>query len=354
MELKTATSELDLRNTVDWVDWMQTAFESSGFDLPNDETCVLFAGSALRFTERIRPMTTHLPTVWRTKLIQAAILHQYWHQRATARKRDAADLSPRLPAVMAREIVCRHSNGLYFADAEDGFRYLVRFPQKERPMLLASEAIGFWLAREMGLPAPQPNIVLLSSACAMAGGILLAKQGANFVSCLATRYDYQEIHAYESSPTLPPGRATRRYLAGAAVVDILLSSSMPTVPAFRERRGRAEVIFQSYAHCFIDGDWQRFLNSHEDPRIIPQSYNLTSPGQLDVWIRRVEQLRRRGLWELAFRLPHEWFAGECELLVGLLNTLDQRIASLRGLAFQFMGNGATGAHSDRSRSLSVV
>src|SRR5215470_19339958 len=110
---QTATQELELRTISDWVDWMARAFDCPGFEVPREETRVLLCATAVRLVERMRPAFRHLPTVWKDRLVQAAILHQYWTRLSETRTSDATNFSPRLPAVQAKEMLRRHSTNCY-------------------------------------------------------------------------------------------------------------------------------------------------------------------------------------------------------------------------------------------------
>jgi hypothetical protein len=346
MMMRTATQEFENRSTSDWVDWMKGALDCAGFELPRDETCVLFSFRALQFADRLRPMARHLPVYWKQRLIQAAILHQCWSRAVFQEGKRAVEFNPRLPSVQVKEILSRRSENCYVAEAYDGCRYLVSFPPPSRATALAGEALSLTLARQMGLPAPQPTLALVSAVDAMALGLSqnTSSAPAGFLPCLGVSYEYDERAVDErGKPDLRLTPSCYRHIAGAAVVDVVTAASMPAVWAFRSCNGRAEVVFQRYSHAFMDGDWNRFIAiGSKNVPLKPKSYGLKSAAQLDPWVQRLEHANRRPLWELAVKLPSGWYGNDFELVARILNKLDERIHDLRKLLVTFM-EGSSGA-----------
>src|SRR5258708_6494309 len=62
----------------EWLDWIREEISASGLELPGEETSVLFATESVRIAARLKQVCGHLPTPLRTRVIEAAILHQCW------------------------------------------------------------------------------------------------------------------------------------------------------------------------------------------------------------------------------------------------------------------------------------
>jgi hypothetical protein len=330
--------ELKLREFSDWLDWMQRDLVLGGIDLPSEETCVLFAASAVRLAERLRPLCRHLPARLRTLLIQGAILHQCWNRQVTLhiRRKPSSAMVQLLPALEALDFVRKYNNHEHVMECGDGHRYLVRFPEPDRDTGLATELICLEVARDMGLPVPHASLVLVSRELASRAGILhncrASELSNNVFSCLGLRVDAEDLVLDESGrPELAMSPRSVRFMRGALVFDILTLNSISAGPIFRSFDGRAEPIFRDYRHCLMDSDGKRFLKTtyREPVRRVSISDSVKSYEQLEVWVRRAEHIDLQRIWGLAFKMPAEWYGYNPMLITSVLEKLDQRIQDLR-------------------------
>jgi hypothetical protein len=102
----------------------------------------------------------------------------------------------------------------------------------------------------------------------------------------------------------------------------------------RERRYSATFIDQGF--CFNAGEW-RFIDA---PLRGVYARNVvyrdvTGWESFEPWLSRVEELGAQGIWEIAERLPPEWYEGDAEVLEGLVNKLIERRSQVRDLITTF-------------------
>jgi len=158
----------------EWLNWMRRDLPAGGVELPGEDTSDLFATSAVRLAYRIRNLCRHLPASLRTKLIEAAILHQCWKHRMNLQKKLRAICagSPAIDIAQAATLIRGRPDGECLMEAADGCKYVVKFPKCYGDTALATEIICLALAKQMGLPVPAASVIVVSHSLARNSGLM--------------------------------------------------------------------------------------------------------------------------------------------------------------------------------------
>jgi hypothetical protein len=359
------TLELELREFSDWVEWIKCNLASGGVDLPSEETCVLFAAASVQLANRVHRVCGHLPTSLRALLIQAAILHQCWTREVglRVRQRPIAALGPKAPILDALDLVRKSRSSEYRAVASDGHRYTIKFPMPVgREMALATEVICFGLATEMGLPVPPVSLVRVDTEMAARAGVLRdwdsdalsSVDGIDTLSCFGVR-EIAEVEMGERGKLhLPMSSRTSRWLAGATVFHILTLNAIFEKQVFCGLKGRAEPIFRDFSHCLMDTDWVRFKKAtyREPVAYAAPASKVKSYEQLEVWVRRIEQIDLQRICELVVKLPGNWYQNKPMSVAATIEKLGERILDLRRSILHLINTGYfTGIQKPHARRI---
>ena len=340
----------------EWVDWMKSNLASGGIDLPSEETCVSFAAQSVRVAEKVQRISSHLPRSLRTTLIEAAVLHQCWTRQVKTRRRNKqiagqASQTP-IPSLDALAVIERHRANAYTVEASDGHRYRVNLPLPGREKTLGTEALCLEIAREIGLPTPSACLIFMNKQMAMRAGILRDCRATCLSSgmfCpLADKlccHGVREVPCVETGetgrPNLPIGPRAFKDMVGRIVFDVWVLNALAEAPAFRDMRGRAEPVFAEFGHCLMDADWPRFVSAHCRERVpdVKSAERIRSHQQLDVWIRRIEEVDLEATFEHVIKLPSYWYGNRPLLLSAVVTKLDQRRGDLPGIIRHLIKTG---------------
>jgi len=333
---------------------MKTNLPLGGMDLPSEETCVRFAARSVWIAERVRRICRHFSPSLRATLIQAGLLHQCWARQVKLRTnggRSAPLVSP-LPRVDALAITQRHSAGVYSVECSDEQQYRVILPLSGKETALATQLLCLETAHGMGLPVSPVSLILLNRGIAANAGIqrdcrttCLSKDAfcpcGQVLCCLGIR-EFEKVKVGpDGRPKLPLSPRAVRYTVGRMVFDLLVLNTIPEVPAFRNVNGRAEPLFGDFGHSLLDADWPRFLRATYRERVpLPQvSTKIRSFEQLEVWIRRVDQVNLDAISEPVFKLPSYWYNNRPTLVSAIVSKLSERRRDLRGIIHYLVKSG---------------
>jgi hypothetical protein len=333
----------------EWLNWMRSELPAGGVELPGEDTSDLFATSAVRLAHRVRNLCMHLPASLRTKLIEAAILHQCWKHRVNLQKKlRAICIDSRAIGIgQAVTLIRGRPDGECLMEAADGCKYVVKFPRCYGETALATEIICLTLAKQMGLPVPTASVIVVSHNLARNSGLMgdrwsRLRSKDSFFRCLGLKLHFEELRVENGKPQIAFSQKTRRYLIGKLVFDILTLNLARRAPAFRDLKGHAEPVFMDQARCLADADWPRFLRAHyNEPLTLERTVDkVRSFEQLQPWIRRARNIDFDPIWELVFNLPAEWYGEQRMLITSVLRKLDDRARSLRRSIFYLIEAGS--------------
>ncbi len=336
------TPNYDLDEFSRWVEWMKANLAPGGVDPPDEETCVVFAVASVHLAERVLKVSGHLPSSIRALLIQSAILHQCWGREVSLHKRRGSiTLAPSLPTVDAVALLPRLGAGGHRISAADGHQYSVRFPSLHCEKALATEAICFALAKQIGLPVPSYCLARISQRLALRGGVMRAAGPATAVDfeCLAVRW----IDGNDSDTDIVarPSAKTAGYLAGATVLHVLtLGSSPPKLDQYT-RNGRTHVALTSLGDCLMGADWIHYgeADYRQSVSFSPTAGGVRSYEQMEVWVSRIAKVNLQSLCEFAVKLPAAWYGREPASVVAIVEKIGNRITSLRHSLLHLIGTG---------------
>jgi hypothetical protein len=99
---------------------------------------------------------------------------------------------------------------------------------------------------------------------------------------------------------------------------------------FRALKGHAEPFFRQFSHGLMDADWARFLKAtYREPVPVVFASRVKSYEQLEVWIKRIEQIDLDRICEVAMKLPPAWYGHKPMLVAAVTTKLGERRRDLR-------------------------
>jgi hypothetical protein len=328
---------LELAEVSEWLDWMRTELPAGGVDLPNEETSVLFAINSVRYADRVRRLSYHLPGPLRSTLIRAGILYQCWRrQRQLYEKVRGAIPEPgwrlqMMPAV--RHIRRLDEDGRRLFEAADGFHYIATcVARPERKYAPATHCLCAELARRLGLPVPRAVALVVEKSVLRelenVEGVLPNRSKARLfmaVRCTASPQELREA-----------GKAqlTRRYACyrmGSLIFNILTLNLSPQPPVLPRALGAPDLGFMDQSHCLLDANWNSFLAASYKEPLTPEwaVVEVRAWAAIQPWLRRLDALDVHPLWEVAFQLPPEWYVNDRVLITRVLGKLASRCWDVR-------------------------
>jgi len=338
------------RESSEWVEWMKNSLVAGGIDLPSEETCLLFAGKAVRMAEQVRRVCKHQPRSLRSKLIQAGILHQCLMRQLELRAKSRPASFLKLPALDLVDFVQKHGSMEYTFEATDGHRYRVNFGIKQRQAALATQVICLELARQMLVPVRPAGLMFVSRSLATRAGVLrncaclshnLFCRCGDMLCCFGVReIEHIEVDG-DGNPIAPYGPKAFSQMTGRLVFDILVLNTFWEKPVFVNADRSASPIFADFSHCLMDTDWPRFLvaTKREPPIYTHWADKIKRYEQLDCWIKRAEQIDLQQICEIAMKLPAYWYCNQPGLVVAVIEKLAERVRDLRGILHNLVKNG---------------
>jgi hypothetical protein len=226
---------------------------------------------------------------------------------------------------------------------DDGYYYVVKFqnnPQHRR--ILVNELLGTKLAKRLGLPAPEPVIVYVTSELIKLTEDLCIETQRSRIPCQAgmqfgSRFpgDPRDITLHDFLPDEQLSEVENLHdFAGMLVFDKWTCNTNGRQTVFsREGNGAAaqgdlryktRMIDQGF--CFNAGEW----SFPDAPLRGLYARNRVYAGVIGMesfapWIDRVErQMTERVLDEISGAIPSEWYENDKDALNRLLEQLHQR------------------------------
>ena len=343
---------LGIAEVSEWFDWMRREIPDGGVGLPYEETAVSFAGHALRLRDRIRGLSRHLPASLENRLIESAIVYQCWK-----RQKDVYSNSKWPEALRAGSLLTVEAErcmrprgdkwGYHVVKGADGFQYDITVPTGlNTETAPATEVICNGLSRLLGLAGSDAVIVVVKPSLIAHGSD--ARPGrphppAGRAPLLCAGFRCFDSTLADASPPHELSSRNIRHLAGALVLDIwaLNLSARRWSSVFSEATGRDEIVLATCNGCLADGDWQRFLGSTSTATPAPQTVQreVRRPSQLHPWVQSIRQLDLNPIWELAFRMPPQWYGSRRRLIADVLDKLECRSWGLQSTVRELISTG---------------
>lgn len=229
----------------------------------------------------------------------------------------------------------------------DGHAYVVKFrnnPQHTR--VLANEYLASKLALAAGLTVPEVDVIEVSSWLIENTQELEMDLGRTRERCCAgLQFGSRFVGG------LMPGQVMD-YLPEEQLLDVKNLSEFAGILALdkwtgnangrqavfarkaRERRYRA--VFIDFGYCFHAGEWK-----FEDVPLRGVYYRndvyrpITGWDAFEPWLSRIESMPDQTVWAAAENIPPEWFGGDPDELVALVEKLMARRSRIRELIDAF-------------------
>jgi hypothetical protein len=351
----TGQEYLEVVETSEWFDWMRTEIVEGGLNLPSSETSTLFAAKALHLASRIQSIYKHLPAPLKLSLVKAAIVYQCWEWENRIQKQAKWPGARNRGALRSLEGV-RYIRKLgegpdhHLVEANDGSEYVVTVSTTHGycgTTMAATEILCNELARMLGLRVAGAAVIKLSPALlisASKGNTGWTRRCRDSELCCG--FNHVAAAKGSSDATVPDVRCSgrdSRQLVGALVLDIWTLNLSPRawVWAVSQTTGRFEATFVNDSQCLMGSDWGNFLKADSKSLPGPQGIAARVKGwkQIDPWLSRIDSMNLNRLWELAFQMPSQWYAGDRRVLCALLDKLSQRQWDLRKAIYHFITVG---------------
>jgi len=327
----------------EWFDWLRMELPLGAIRLPTEETLVLFTERALHLADRVQRARS-LPDSLRHKLIKASIIYQCWELRKEARLKDR-------PWVMVlREVTAISylrplgvSGRHHLVKGDDGCTYVITLSNGQpTDTLPATEIICTELARHLGLPVPPSAVVTV-------GPRILSSADANRTvegreerwmaeSCSGFEYvDAPCVHTGYERPSRFPSWQDLRHYWGAMVFDswVLNWRHRKYAECVDPLTGKSRLVFFDHSHCFMDADWLTASRTHWDSGILahPPVHHDDDKAYLRSWCDKARSLDLNPIYEVAFRIPSQWYGGDREKVAFVVEMIERRKWDLRPMLF---------------------
>jgi hypothetical protein len=339
----------------EWFDWMRREIAEGGLNLPDEETSTLFAIKALHLSCRLRAIYRHLPAKLAVVLVRSAIIYQCWEWEKTYQQRakwPGQHGRHPLRVIEATRYLGKGENSDHqIVEANDGRRYVVTVPAAHgfcSHTTAATEFLYNELARMMGLPVPDVAAIAFGSKVLreMRGGsprtIASVKAIAPYCGFTQVSDALLETSSLQSSAKRR-GEPSHRLAIGALVLDIWTLNLAPRTwaPELSSYTGLFRATLVGNGKCFSGSEWSDFLKSdhHSLPAVQGAAATVKRFGEFDIWRKRASDLDLNPLWEVAFRMPPEWYGSNRPLLSIVLNKLGCRKWDLVRSIHNFMDVG---------------
>ncbi len=226
----------------------------------------------------------------------------------------------------------------------DGHAYVVKFQNNPQHLrVLANEYLATKLAGALGLTVPHCDVVEVSEWLVSRTRELTVdlpgerteacRAGLQFGSRLVGGLMPGQTADYLPEQQLAEVRNVAEF-AGMLVVDKWTCNANGRQAVFhkRTRQRKYEATFIDQGYCFHAGDWEL----KDAPLRGVYARNTVYEGvtgweSFEPWLGRLEKLEPQTVWEMAERIPPEWYGGavsEMEALVELLLRRRARVPEL--------------------------
>ena len=327
-----------------WFDWMRREISLGGIDLPNEETSVLFAATAMQLASRLRATYRHPPDSLERAFIRSAIIFQCWkRQKEIKAESQWHGIVSKLRSVDAVKILrtIGKTGRSHVVLANDGLQYVITLSSGFEDTTPATELICNEMARALGLCVPDVAAVFLRTKLA-AGAHLAWQSGRVNVHSpeVCCGFRYLDSPPSEGSSATP---RNLRHLIGGLVFDIWTLNLAPRhlFANFNSVTGRTESVLLDHSHCLMGSDWGDFLKCTHETLAGPQGIaaKVHRWEQLEPWLLRVGNLDMNAIWELAFQMPPSWYGNRRQVLANVLDKLGERFWDLRRSVAHYLQRG---------------
>jgi len=231
--------------------------------------------------------------------------------------------------------------------AADGCRYVVKFRNNPiHPRILANDLLATRIALSLGLPMPQAQIIEVSDWLISHTPKLRMHIGERIVPCsgglqLASLYVADEDdQVIEHLPKTQRLRLTnRRAFALALPFDKWAGNCDNRQAVFVKRNGkpvRYETVFLDQGECFNAAQWSfpdlALMGAYDHDWVYA---GVTGWDSFEPVLSRLEAIDATDLWNIAARVPQEWYQHDASALSRLIETLHQRRTLIRDLITRF-------------------
>jgi hypothetical protein len=225
----------------------------------------------------------------------------------------------------------------------DGHFYVVKFrdnPQHSRS--LASELLATRLARRIGLPVPEPQVIHVAASVIAGSSALAVQTAGQAVPCCSgshfgSRYAIDpwrgQVFDYLPQETLLRARNLATFV-GALAFDRWTCNADSRQAVFWKlsRQQIYSVSFIDQGACFNGAEW----SFHDSPchgiycnREV--YWRVRGWESFEPWLSRIEAIDDAEVWEHAKEIPPEWYDGKRDALDRLIATLHKRRSRIREL-----------------------
>lgn len=231
--------------------------------------------------------------------------------------------------------------------ASDGFAYVVKFQNNPQGLrILANEFLATLLAQTLGLTVPKAEIIdvpqwIIDGTKALRmeceSGSETCKSGLQFGSRFVGGLLPAQAMDYLPEEQLSAVTNLHEF-AGILVMDKWMCNSDGRQAVFhksmREKRYMATFVDQGY--CF---DAERWTFADAPLRGVYARNavyrNVTGWDSFDPWLNCVEKMDPQTAWNIARKIPPEWYGGKFDELEALIERLLTRRRCIRALIIEF-------------------
>lgn len=220
---------------------------------------------------------------------------------------------------------------------DDGGYYVVKFQNNpQHPRVLANEWVATELARELGLPAPEPAIVEVSDKLVEQSGDLAIQLARSRTKCIAgrqfgSRYPGPpaEIAVYDFLPEeqLLEVENLTDFLGMLAFDKWTCNTNGRQVIFYRpQAQSRFKALMIDQGFCFNAGEWgfpdAPLRGLYARTRVYESAIGIQS---FEPWLGRLEtKITEQVFDRLAEKTPPEWYNFDLDALYQLLERLWRR------------------------------
>jgi len=229
----------------------------------------------------------------------------------------------------------------------DGHAYVVKFQNNPQHMrVLANEFLASKLARAAGLTVPEVDVIEVSSwlientqELEMDLGRTRERcvPGLHFASRFVGGLMPGQVMDYLPEEQLVSVKNLNEF-AGILALDKWTGNAngRQAVFARKAREHRYRAVFIDFGYCFHAGEWK-----FEDVPLRGVYYRndvyreIAGWEAFEPWLSRIETMAAETIWTAANDIPPQWFGGDQDELVSLVEKLLARRSRIRGLIEDF-------------------
>jgi hypothetical protein len=225
----------------------------------------------------------------------------------------------------------------------DGNAYVVKFQNNPQHLrVLANELMATKLAAEAGLTVPACDVIEVTDWLIGNSEELFMDLGPRQERCKAGLCFGSRLvgglmpgHLFDYLPEEQLGAVKNvQEFAGILALDkwTCNANGRQAVYTKKPRETRYTASFIDYGYCFNAGEWV----FRDSPLRGVFARNFVYRGvrgweSFEPWLSRIEQMAEQRIWEIAERVPPEWYLGDLAALETLVEQLIRRRSRVREL-----------------------